>query len=96
MRRDESFDAALVSATHRIIGKAMVFEGMDSETLKDAVRDLIKEEAPDGIPLEWVMYIRDIAAALSDEGTGPEGQPFSRRIGDAIVEVIDEGEVENF
>ena len=88
----DNFEKALFDTTHRIIEKAVAL-GEDVEDLSEVVRELLVKEAPEGMPLSWVMYIRKVAAALGEEGPDPRRQSLLRRVGDAIVEAIDEGEV---
>ena len=65
------------------------------DSIMDSVRTLLLKEAPEGMPLNWVMYIRDVAAALGEGAPGMDNKSLMRRVGDAIVEVIDDGEVGN-
>ena len=89
----DNYEAALYNTAQRIIQKAVQIGKLDPDTLTEAVRTLLVNEAPTGMPLAWVMYIRDVAAALGEEGSDMDHQSLMRRVGDAIVEVIDDGEV---
>ncbi len=89
----DNYEAALYNTAQRVIHKAVSIGEHSPDTITAAVRDLLVNEAPEGMPLPWVMYIRNVAAALGEDGPDPERQALLRRVGDAIVEAIDEGEV---
>ena len=74
----DNFEKALFDTTHRIIEKAVAL-GEDVEDLSEVVRELLVKEAPEGMPLSWVMYIREVAAALGEEGPDPR-EELARRL----------------
>ena len=89
----DNFERALFDTAQRVIEKAVALAEGEPEDLPDAVKKLLVKEAPEGMPLRWMIYIRNVAAALEEEGANPQRQALLRRVGDAIVEAIDEGEV---
>ncbi len=52
-------------------------------------------EAPEGMPLSWAVYLRRVAGSLGAGESDPERREGLRRVGAAIVEALDEGEVES-
>ncbi|MFB3092548.1 MAG: hypothetical protein ACE1ZD_05040 [Dehalococcoidia bacterium] len=47
------------------------------------------------MPLSWIIYLRNVATALGEEEVDTRRQAILRRVGDAIVEAIDEGQVDD-
>ena len=92
MDQVDNFEKALFDTTHRIVAKAVVLSEK-AQDLAEAIRELLAKEAPEGMPLGWVMYIREVAAGLGQDGPDTRRQTLLRRVGDAIVEAIDEGEI---
>lgn len=88
----DNFEEALFDTTHRIVAKAVVLSEQ-AQNLTEVVRELLTNEAPQGIPLDWVMHMREVAASLGQDGPDKKRQTLLRRVGDAIVEAIDEGEI---
>ena len=89
----DNYEAALYNTAQRIIQKAVQIGENQPDAITDSVRTLLLKEAPEGMPLNWIMYIRDVAAALGEGTPGMDNESLMRRVGDAIVEVIDDGEV---
>jgi hypothetical protein len=88
-----SFDRALYTRARGIIDKTLALAETEPEDLSRAVGELLIQEAPEGMPMEWAMYLKEVAASFEEEGADPGRQTLLRRVGDAIVEAIDEGEV---
>jgi len=91
----DNFEKALFDTAQRIIEKAVALGEEESGDLSDSVRTLLIREAPKGMPLSWIIYLRNVATALGEEEVDTQRQAILRRVGDAIVEAIDEGQVDD-
>jgi len=63
------------------------------QDLLSLAQEVLTREAPQGMPLDWVMYIKSVASRLGEDEEVAERRAMLKRVGAALIEAIDEGEV---
>ncbi|MBM3924903.1 MAG: hypothetical protein FJ320_02795 [SAR202 cluster bacterium] len=92
-RSSDSYSDALAQAAMRIIDGVVQEAESGREDLLSTAQEVLTREAPQGMPLDWVMYIKSVASKLGDEEEETGRKALLKRVGAALVDAIDEGEV---
>jgi hypothetical protein len=83
----------LAQAALRKIDGAVKEAESGRQDLLTMAQEVLTREAPQGMPLDWVMYIKSVASKLGEEEHQADRKVMLKRVGAALVEAIDEGEV---
>ncbi len=89
----DSYSDALAQAAMRIVDGAVQEAEAGRQDLLSIAQEVLTREAPQGMPLDWVMYIKTVASRLGEDVEEAERRAILKRVGAALVEAIDEGEV---